>query len=49
MKRNSDKPIKITEVSLRDGSHAVKHQFTEAQVKSVNESAGRCRDALYRG
>ena len=35
MKRNSDKPIKITEVSLRDGSHAVKHQFTEAQVKSV--------------
>lgn len=35
MKRNSDKPIKITEVSLRDGSHVVKHQFTEAQVKSV--------------
>ncbi|MGG1366458.1 4-hydroxy-2-oxovalerate aldolase [Priestia megaterium] len=35
MKSNSDKPIKITEVSLRDGSHVVKHQFTEAQVKSV--------------
>ncbi|SDD20534.1 4-hydroxy 2-oxovalerate aldolase [Priestia aryabhattai B8W22] len=35
MKCNSDKPIKITEVSLRDGSHVVKHQFTEAQVKSV--------------
>ncbi|WP_338704895.1 4-hydroxy-2-oxovalerate aldolase [Priestia aryabhattai] len=35
MKRNSDKPIKITEVSLRDGSHVVKHQFTEAKVKSV--------------
>ncbi|MBZ6486627.1 4-hydroxy-2-oxovalerate aldolase [Priestia aryabhattai] len=35
MKRNSDNPIKITEVSLRDGSHVVKHQFTEAQVKSV--------------
>jgi len=35
MKRNSAKPIKITEVSLRDGSHVVKHQFTEAQVKSV--------------
>ena len=35
MKRNSDKPIKITEVSLRDGSHVVKHQFTEAQVRSV--------------
>ncbi|MCY9020463.1 4-hydroxy-2-oxovalerate aldolase [Priestia megaterium] len=38
MKRNSDKPIKITEVSLRDGSHAVKHQFTEAQVKSVTRA-----------
>ncbi|MGC9929393.1 4-hydroxy-2-oxovalerate aldolase [Priestia aryabhattai] len=35
MKCNSDKPIKMTEVSLRDGSHVVKHQFTEAQVKSV--------------
>ncbi|GAB1802280.1 4-hydroxy-2-oxovalerate aldolase [Priestia megaterium] len=38
MKRNSDKPIKITEVSLRDGSHVVKHQFTEAQVKSVTKT-----------
>ncbi|MEE3895455.1 4-hydroxy-2-oxovalerate aldolase [Priestia megaterium] len=38
MKRNSDKPIKITEVSLRDGSHVVKHQFTEAQVKSVTRA-----------
>jgi len=38
MKRNSDKPIKITEVSLRDGSHVVKHQFTEAQVKSVTKA-----------
>lgn len=38
MKRNSDQPIKITEVSLRDGSHVVKHQFTEAQVKSVTRA-----------
>ncbi|MCM3545547.1 4-hydroxy-2-oxovalerate aldolase [Priestia megaterium] len=38
MKRNSDKPIKITEVSLRDGSHVVKHRFTEAQVKSVTRA-----------
>jgi 4-hydroxy 2-oxovalerate aldolase len=35
MIRKSDKPIKITEVSLRDGSHAVNHQFTEDQVRSV--------------
>ena len=27
--------IWITEVALRDGSHAISHQFTEAQVKSV--------------
>ncbi|ANF47319.1 4-hydroxy-2-oxovalerate aldolase [Priestia megaterium] len=38
MKRNSDQPIKITEVSLRDGSHVVKHQYTEAQVKSVTKA-----------
>ncbi|MGF7067236.1 4-hydroxy 2-oxovalerate aldolase [Priestia megaterium] len=38
MKRNSNQPIKITEVSLRDGSHVVKHQFTEAQVKSVTKA-----------
>lgn len=35
MKRNSDKPVKITEVCLRDGSHVVRHQFTEEQVRSV--------------
>lgn len=29
------KDIKITEVSLRDGSHAVAHQFTEQQVRDV--------------
>ena len=35
MKRNSNKPIKITEVCLRDGSHVVRHQFTEEQVRAV--------------
>ncbi|MGE5702230.1 MAG: 4-hydroxy-2-oxovalerate aldolase, partial [Clostridia bacterium] len=35
MQRNSDKPIKITEVCLRDGSHVVAHQFTEEQVRQV--------------
>ncbi|EEL50938.1 4-hydroxy-2-oxovalerate aldolase [Bacillus cereus Rock3-44] len=28
-------PIKITEVCLRDGSHVMRHQFTEEQVRSV--------------
>ncbi|MBH5318315.1 4-hydroxy-2-oxovalerate aldolase [Paenibacillus sp. GSMTC-2017] len=35
MIRKSNKPVQITEVSLRDGSHAVAHQFTEAQVRDV--------------
>ncbi|WP_410982315.1 4-hydroxy-2-oxovalerate aldolase [Bacillus cereus] len=35
MKRNSDMPIKITEVCLRDGSHVMRHQFTKEQVRSV--------------
>ncbi|WP_301169671.1 4-hydroxy-2-oxovalerate aldolase [Brevibacillus nitrificans] len=35
MNRKSDKPIKITEVCLRDGSHVVAHQYTEEQVRSV--------------
>ncbi|MDR5002294.1 4-hydroxy-2-oxovalerate aldolase [Brevibacillus parabrevis] len=35
MERNSDKPIKITEVCLRDGSHVVAHQFTREQVQAV--------------
>ncbi|WP_017152062.1 4-hydroxy-2-oxovalerate aldolase [Bacillus bingmayongensis] len=38
MKRNSDMPIKITEVCLRDGSHVMRHQFTEEQVRSVTRS-----------
>ncbi|MED2970665.1 4-hydroxy-2-oxovalerate aldolase [Fictibacillus sp. B-59209] len=35
MKRNSEKPIKLTEVCLRDGSHVMKHQFTAEQVWKV--------------
>ncbi|MEK5389957.1 4-hydroxy-2-oxovalerate aldolase [Margalitia sp. FSL K6-0131] len=38
MKRNSDKPIKITEVCLRDGSHVVSHQFTVDQVRKVSKA-----------
>ncbi|KFN11898.1 4-hydroxy-2-oxovalerate aldolase [Bacillus pseudomycoides] len=38
MKRNSDMPIKITEVCLRDGSHVMRHQFTEEQIRSVTRS-----------
>lgn len=32
------KDIKITEVCLRDGSHAVAHQFTEQQVRDVTRA-----------
>lgn len=35
MIRKSDKPIKMTEVCLRDGSHVLAHQYTESQVRSV--------------
>ncbi|ULL15176.1 4-hydroxy-2-oxovalerate aldolase [Paenibacillus sp. H1-7] len=38
MLRNSDKPVRITEVCLRDGSHAVAHQFTVEQVRSVTRA-----------
>lgn len=31
----ADKPIQLTEVCLRDGSHVVAHQFTEDQVRNV--------------
>ncbi len=34
----SGKDIKITEVCLRDGSHAVAHQFTEQQVRNVTRA-----------
>src|SRR5699024_11551004 len=30
-----DRDVLITEVALRDGSHAVAHQFTNEQVKQV--------------
>ncbi|ARF13644.1 MULTISPECIES: 4-hydroxy-2-oxovalerate aldolase [Sporosarcina] len=32
---NSKRDIVLTEVALRDGSHAVRHQFTVDQVKSI--------------
>lgn len=35
MERKSDKPIKVTEVCLRDGSHVVAHQFTVEQVQKI--------------
>lgn len=35
MFRKSDKPIKITEVCLRDGSHVVAHQYTEEQIRQI--------------
>lgn len=35
MNVRSAKPIKLTEVCLRDGSHVVAHQFTEIQVRNV--------------
>ncbi|PEC86192.1 4-hydroxy-2-oxovalerate aldolase [Bacillus cereus] len=38
MRRNSERPVKITEVCLRDGSHVMKHQFTEEQVQSVTRA-----------
>ncbi|MET3290482.1 UNVERIFIED_CONTAM: 4-hydroxy 2-oxovalerate aldolase [Brevibacillus sp. OAP136] len=38
MQRKSEKPIKITEVCLRDGSHVVAHQFTEEQVRDVAQA-----------
>ncbi|MED1204477.1 4-hydroxy-2-oxovalerate aldolase [Heyndrickxia acidicola] len=35
MERKSNKPIRMTEVCLRDGSHALRHQITDAQVRRV--------------
>lgn len=35
MNVRTDKPIQLTEVCLRDGSHVVAHQFTEDQVRNV--------------
>lgn len=38
MVNQKGKDIQITEVSLRDGSHAVAHQFTEKQVRDVTRA-----------
>ncbi|WP_088312071.1 4-hydroxy-2-oxovalerate aldolase [Bacillus cereus] len=38
MRRNSERPVRITEVCLRDGSHVMKHQFTEERVRSVTRA-----------
>ncbi|WP_301109333.1 4-hydroxy-2-oxovalerate aldolase [Sporosarcina sp.] len=38
MKYMTKKPIKITEVCLRDGSHTVAHQFTVEQVRNVTRA-----------
>lgn len=35
--------IKITEVALRDGSHAMKHQFTVEQVKTIAKALNEAR------
>ena len=35
---NSGKPILVTEVCLRDGSHVVAHQFTVDQVRNVTRA-----------
>ena len=38
MNLRADKPIQLTEVCLRDGSHVVAHQFTEEQVRKVSRA-----------
>lgn len=38
MSNQKGKDIKITEVCLRDGSHAVRHSFTEQQVRDVTRA-----------
>ena len=34
-KEDSDRDVRITDSTLRDGSHAMRHQFTEEQVRGV--------------
>ena len=31
----TDRPVRLTDTTLRDGSHAMQHQFTEAQVRAT--------------
>ena len=31
----TERPVRITDTTLRDGSHAMSHQFTEAQVRAT--------------
>src|SRR5437660_878364 len=35
MTYSADLDVRITDSSLRDGSHAIRHQFTEDQVRRV--------------
>lgn len=35
--------VKITEVALRDGSHAIRHQFTVEQVRSITKALNDAR------
>lgn len=35
MPYSADLDVRVTDTSLRDGSHAKRHQFTEAQVRSI--------------
>src|SRR5438046_10063007 len=32
------RPVRITDTTLRDGSHAMSHQFTEAQVRATTSA-----------
>ncbi len=31
----TERPVRLTDTTLRDGSHAMRHQFTEAQVRAT--------------
>jgi 4-hydroxy 2-oxovalerate aldolase len=31
----TERPVRITDTTLRDGSHAMQHEFTEAQVRAT--------------
>ena len=38
MTEDSQKKVRITDTSLRDGSHAMSHQFTAEQVRDVAQA-----------